>query len=559
MNSEELLKRIQEKVAQSGVSIDQIDTDKAAAAGDSNAQYAKACRLFGKDRCLIPDVAGIASWQYSMREKIEGCRVPELSSPFNQEWVRMLEAAALGGHQQALDDLLNVCEWFPHYPEKFLQYMELAAANPARRYFDEFGDYQPYSLRLADIYFRGRILCQEEKDRPDYEYTKLSLELAGSRITYGFYDKFDTKEDLGREEDFCSDVHGKNRVPHNPNRALQLYETAANLGSTAAMSRLALLYSGGVFMGIRLESPNINKAIEWFNTLKASGGYSFCKYRLTPGASDNNIQKISPCTLLNELELADAYYSSRTCNKVDLEMAAKLYSDAVDSGFTQAGEKLYEILNLVKGGTKTLASKQKPISKDEFHLKRNKSSLLTVVFAVFISSAFTVGFIFGVFVLYHYFGLDIALKNDPLSGLVGKYAGLAFVFAGLVSWLIFYYKFALKQKQGVDLYIHRDELPFPIGFSWVYDLQWAIFWFENTGQWFTSFILFLIFTLWAWSSVNSVMRVILLAITFGFPFIPFVKRALGGLSCGIIVGTIYSLASFIVGGAISKIASWILS
>ena len=189
------------------------------------------------------------------------------------------------------------------------------------------------------------------------------------------------------------------------------------------------------------------------------------------------------------------------------------------------------------------------------------SSLIATIVAVFISAVFTAGFLFGVFVLYHYFGVDIALKNDPIAGLVGKYAGLAFIFAGLISWIIFFYRFALlqKEKAGQDVIFSINKASYPMGFSWMYGHVWSLYCLRNSGQCFMSFILLSISTLWAWSSVNSVMRVILLAITFGFPFIPFARRAFGGISCGIIVGTIYSFASFILGGAISKVTSWILS
>ena len=231
MSNEDMKKKIQESLQKAGVTTDQLELAKGVKIGNPEALYKKACGLLGRIDCKAyrnnaGDNSNYWEWEYVHRMIDQGLG-EKIKDPFG-EWFQLLEKAAKGGNPAAIEDILELCEFFPYNqkPKIYLYWTAFAANDPQYTYVDNEGIRQPYALRLADIYFKGRIHTDDRRDS-----------ILGD-------DHYDGVKNWGNDEG-GKNIYVRtfgNVIGQNLKKALKYYTIAAENNSSKGMIKLQFLY-----------------------------------------------------------------------------------------------------------------------------------------------------------------------------------------------------------------------------------------------------------------------------------------------------------------------------
>jgi TPR repeat protein len=238
MKSQDLARKIQDKLNAAGVSPERIELERAVQKGDPAAQYKKACVLLGRSDCRLTAQASKHSSDLRLKDRLEAGWSVSGKVEAEGEWFHLLRSAADSGYDQALTDMLHLIHWPPYIqdPQTVFRYYILAAEDAQFTYVDEYGEPQPYALLVGEIYWRGRVFHPTALDVAEMKYHN-------DHTGVSLYDaRCDSRDGSGLP------LRSSNKINADPSRAIAYLEAAVQKGSKAAMSRLQASFS-------RAESP----------------------------------------------------------------------------------------------------------------------------------------------------------------------------------------------------------------------------------------------------------------------------------------------------------------
>lgn len=338
-----LAEKISSKLAKAGETSEVIEIDRAAQSGDANAQYQKACQLLGRQDCKLPIKDEINPREWSLRDKLESDISTALwafssSASSDGEWFKWLLKSAKAGHKKALEDILYLIEWPPFIqdPQLFFEACILAASYDDLNYIDQFGDEQPYALKVAQMYWTGRVHIPTAKDWAE-------IRRYSSTWDYSF---FDSRLDSSSGEGLP--LKSKNIIGESPLKSVVYFNRAVALGSLFAMDRLCnILLFGGCFSNSKEKiEPNIKKALELYLKLESRGGYAMPHYYYDEQGKFAVLKNANRFT--DPCHIAGIYLYGAPGVEKNLEIAVDRYTKCVDLGYKEAESQLRHILDHIQ-------------------------------------------------------------------------------------------------------------------------------------------------------------------------------------------------------------------
>lgn len=338
-NYSNLAEKISSKLAETGSTSESIELDRAAQNGDPSAQYKKACQLIGRNDCKIPLTSNQDLRNWSLKDKLETniSFFSTLYSP-NDEWFSLLYKAAKSGYKNAIEDMLYLIQYPPYIqdPNLCFEIYILGAQFDEFTYIDQYGDKQPYALKVATMYWNGRVHIPTAKD---WAVLIKYSDPIGNRL-------YDSRLDSSSGEGLP--LKSKNIIGESPLNAVIYYKKAIDLGSLFAMDRLCniMLFGGCLSESIEKVEPNTKVALDLYLNLESRGGYSMpCYFYDEHGelvVSKNARRFTNPC------HIAGIYLYGAPGVEKNLEIAVDRYTKCVDLGYKEAESQLRHILDHIQ-------------------------------------------------------------------------------------------------------------------------------------------------------------------------------------------------------------------
>jgi TPR repeat protein len=336
-----LADKISSKLSKSGISSDRIELERLANNGDSSAQYKMACHLLNRGDCKIPfkDNSDYLSWDQTDRIASKNVFIKSID-PYG-DWFKWLLQAAKSHHNQAIEDLIFLFNFHPYikHANQFFEIYKIAAENPEFTYIDEYGTPQPCALKIAEIYWTGRV---HFPSRLTLSYMSLGWNSEQSKDHP--YDRFDSSCEHRLENGVAKSL---NVIGENPEKAVLFYKKAAGFKSLAAMDKLcSILLFGGSFSDSKCGiMPDIASAIQIYKQLEELGGYAMPSYKGVGAqviVNENSFRWTNPC------HIAGVYLYGAPGIEQNLEIAVDRYSKCVDMGYKEAESQLRHILDHIQ-------------------------------------------------------------------------------------------------------------------------------------------------------------------------------------------------------------------